>query len=437
MNNKYKDISKERILNAIAAFPNSYLKAAGFSKIPYTSFIRQAKKFGIYNPLPFEKRCQISSQNQKIDIQEILKKDTKKCSHLIKLQLIDSNVKKHECEICKITEWNNLPAPLELDHIDGQHKNNYLENLRIICPNCHSQTPTNAGKKLNSIFEYPDEKILSVINKHSNLSDVLIEISGTQKKKTLHRRARELFYQKYPEQINTTSRASIVPLKANFYTIPINEILAGKHSKYNTTQLKHRLIKEGYKKHQCEVCSNTDWMGQPIPIELDHINGVCDDHRLENVRIICSNCHAQTPNNTGKNVKHNKTHLDISDEVLIEHCKTSTNVKEVITKSGYITKSMPYRRRITALFKIHGKVEQKQTCLPSFYLNKRVHYQQFIPVIENSNIDFSKLGWATKVAEIINYTPQKVKYWMQNHMPEFYEKNCYKRNSHSYPKHSL
>jgi len=54
------------------------------------------------------------------------------------------------CEVCSLESWNNLPITLECDHIDGIHYNNRPENLRLICPNCHSQTKTyknhNRGK---------------------------------------------------------------------------------------------------------------------------------------------------------------------------------------------------------------------------------------------------------------------------------------------------
>jgi len=65
--------------------------------------------------------------------------------------------------------------------------------------------------------------------------------------------------------------------------------------------LKERLIKDGVKVHRCEECGLTEWQGKPIPIELDHINGVHNDNRLNNLRILCPNCHAQTPTYCAKN----------------------------------------------------------------------------------------------------------------------------------------
>lgn len=53
--------------------------------------------------------------------------------------------------------------------------------------------------------------------------------------------------------------------------------------------------------HKCEICGNIEWMNQPIPLILDHINGRASDDRLENLRLICPNCDAQLPTYKSKN----------------------------------------------------------------------------------------------------------------------------------------
>lgn len=53
----------------------------------------------------------------------------------------------NKCSICSINNWRDKPITLHFDHIDGNNKNNLRENVRYICPNCHSQTETYCGKK--------------------------------------------------------------------------------------------------------------------------------------------------------------------------------------------------------------------------------------------------------------------------------------------------
>lgn len=63
-------------------------------------------------------------------------------------------LKKYECEICKLKNvWENKPLSLQLDHINGTNSDNRLENLRWLCPNCHSQTETFSGKTSKKIHK--------------------------------------------------------------------------------------------------------------------------------------------------------------------------------------------------------------------------------------------------------------------------------------------
>lgn len=85
--------------------------------------------------------------------------------------------------------------------------------------------------------------------------------------------------------------------------IPLNEILVENSTYTNSNLLKNRLLKENLKEYKCECCKLTEWMGQPIKLELHHRNGDNFNHLLENLELLCPNCHSYTHNYRGKNIK--------------------------------------------------------------------------------------------------------------------------------------
>ena len=68
-----------------------------------------------------------------------------------------------------------------------------------------------------------------------------------------------------------------------------------------TRSIRDKLFSENLKEYRCEKCKRTEWEGEPIPLEVHHINGNHNDNRLENLQILCPNCHALTDNYKGKN----------------------------------------------------------------------------------------------------------------------------------------
>ena len=110
------------------------------------------EKLGTYH-IPYFFMNKYDDRHQK-SLEEILVEGTKYHSPSLKKRLIKAGFKQNVCEICgQIPEWNGKPLTLQLDHVNGNHTDNRLENLRIVCPNCHTQTNT-WGSKKKKVIKY-------------------------------------------------------------------------------------------------------------------------------------------------------------------------------------------------------------------------------------------------------------------------------------------
>jgi hypothetical protein len=83
--------------------------------------------------------------------------------------------------------------------------------------------------------------------------------------------------------------------------MPLEAILVERSTYADTGRLKRRLIRSGLLRDVCYECGISEWRGRKLVLHLDHIDGVGDDHRLANLRLLCPNCHSQTNTYCGRN----------------------------------------------------------------------------------------------------------------------------------------
>lgn len=150
----------------------------------------------------------------------------------------------------------------------------------------------------SKVYSISDEDFIALVKSKTTYSDILRELglgtNGGSSTDILKRRIKEL-------------NCSIEHFKAfgassSNIKYKLDEILIENSSYSNISRLKIRLVKENKLKYECAMCGNKgEWLGQKLFLQLDHINGVNNDHRLQNLRFLCPNCHSITSTYAGKN----------------------------------------------------------------------------------------------------------------------------------------
>lgn len=152
--------------------------------------------------------------------------------------------------------------------------------------------------------KYLKENFEPLVLSSKNLTEILIKLNVCTKGNS--RETLKKYIKKY--NINISHFETIIQrnkINGKFKRIPLSTILV-ENSQYKTTShLKNRLYDEGLKERKCEKCGQDEnWHGEHMSLIIDHINGINNDSRIENLRIICPNCNATLPTFSGKNAKH-------------------------------------------------------------------------------------------------------------------------------------
>lgn len=154
-----------------------------------------------------------------------------------------------------------------------------------------------AYAKAEKEIKKQEEKICELIKTSNNINQVCRKL-GQKGTNTQYAKIQKII-DKY--NIDTSHFCVIVGDK-RMQKIDLKEILV-QNSHYQSSKLIKKLLNEGLKEKKCECCGLTEWKGKEIPLELHHINGIHSDNRLENLQILCRNCHGITDNYCGKNIK--------------------------------------------------------------------------------------------------------------------------------------
>jgi hypothetical protein len=164
----------------------------------------------------------------------------------------------------------------------------------------------------SKLYQFTPSELQKLLDESNSYGDLLRKINMNPKggnPETLKKIIQEFNLDETQLNINRSNlyrnNAKVTHKKVK---IPIEDIIMNnKYPNYRTSFLFKRLIREGYKEYKCERCGLTEWQGQPIPLQLHHKDGVHTNNLLNNLEVLCPNCHALTDTYCGKNLKKKKS----------------------------------------------------------------------------------------------------------------------------------
>ena len=166
----------------------------------------------------------------------------------------------------------------------------------------------------NKIYKLSDEQFVELLKKSSTISEVLFKLGYTVKGNSwgysqVKRRMDDL---NLDYSIFKGKSAVIKITKLN--NVKKEDILK-ENCRHQRTVLRRYVIKNNLIPYKCAICGCTEWQGKTLSLELDHINGVNNDNRLENLRFLCPNCHSQTSTYGSRNQQINSSEYNIPDDL--------------------------------------------------------------------------------------------------------------------------
>lgn len=166
----------------------------------------------------------------------------------------------------------------------------------------------------NKIYKLSDEQFVELLKKSSTISEVLFKLGYTVK-------GNSWGYSQVKRRMDDLNldysifKGKSAVIKTNKLNNVRKEDILKENCKHQRIVLRRYVIKNNLIPYKCAICGCTEWQGKTLSLELDHINGINNDNRLENLRFLCPNCHSQTSTYGSRNQQLNSSEYDIPDDL--------------------------------------------------------------------------------------------------------------------------
>lgn len=166
----------------------------------------------------------------------------------------------------------------------------------------------------NKIYKLSDEQFVELLKKSSTISEVLFKLGYTVK-------GNSWGYSQVKRRMDDLNldysifKGKSAVIKTDRLNNVRKEDILKENCKHQRTVLRRYVIKNNLIPYKCAICGCTEWQGKTLSLELDHINGINNDNRLENLRFLCPNCHSQTSTYGSRNQQLNSSEYDIPDDL--------------------------------------------------------------------------------------------------------------------------
>lgn len=166
----------------------------------------------------------------------------------------------------------------------------------------------------NKIYKLSDEQFVELLKKSSTISEVLFKLGYTVK-------GNSWGYSQVKRRMDDLNldysifKGKSAVIKTNKLNNVRKEDILKENCKHQRIVLRRYVIKNNLIPYKCAICGCTEWQGKTLSLELDHINGINNDNRLENLRFLCPNCHSQTSTYGSRNQQLNSSEYDIPNDL--------------------------------------------------------------------------------------------------------------------------